>query len=159
MRVSETCPRCGYIFSRYRNPLPAVDIIIEYQGQGLVLIERQKPPHGWALPGGFVEYGESLEEAAVREAREETGLAVHLLGQFHSYSHPRRDPRRHVITTVFVARGTGLPEAASDARSLAIFAPAELPPNLAFDHHQILQDYLNVRKAWLARDVDDEGDG
>ena len=157
MSVSETCPRCGYIFTRYRNPLPTVDIIIEYRDQGLVLIERQKPPQGWALPGGFVEYGESLEEAAVREAREETGLEVKLLGQFHSYSAPHRDPRQHVITTVFVARGTGHLEAASDARSLAVFSPDKLPPNLAFDHNQILEDYLKARKAWLARDVNDEG--
>ena len=94
MRVSETCPQCGHRFSRYRNPTPTVDIIIEYQSQGLVLIERQKPPYGFALPGGFVEYGESLEEAAVREAKEETGLDVKLLGQFHSYSDPHRDPRQ-----------------------------------------------------------------
>ena len=152
MQVTETCPQCGFIFGRYRNPVPAVDIIIEYQDQGLVLIERQNPPHGWALPGGFVEYGESLEEAAVREAREETGLEVQLLGQFHSYSDPQRDPRQHIITTVFVARGTGHPKAASDARSLAIFPVDELPPNLAFDHHQILQDYLKVRQAWLCCD-------
>ncbi len=152
MRVTEACPQCGHIFTRYRNPVPTVDIIIEYQDQGLVLIERQKPPYGWALPGGFVEYGETLEEAAVREAKEETALDVQLLGQFHSYSDPRRDPRQHTITTVFVARGTGNPEAASDARSLAIFPPAELPSPLAFDHQHILQDYLKVRKTWLSRD-------
>jgi 8-oxo-dGTP diphosphatase len=151
MRVTETCPRCGHIFSRYLNPLPAVDIIIEYEDQGLVFIERQKPPHGWALPGGFVEYGESLEAAAVREAGEETGLIVRLLGQFHSYSDPGRDPRQHIITTVFVARGTGHPQAASDARSLAIFPPEELPSPLAFDHEEILQDYRKVRESWLSR--------
>jgi ADP-ribose pyrophosphatase YjhB (NUDIX family) len=155
MRVSETCPQCGYIFSRYRNPLPAVDIIIEYQDQGLVLIERQKPPYGWALPGGFVEYGESLEEAARREAKEETGLDVTLLGQFHSYSDPARDPRQHVITMVFVAKAQGHPQAASDARSLAIFSAADLPSQLAFDHSRILQDYLKVRKAWLSRPAGD----
>ena len=152
MPVTETCPQCGYIFNRYRNPVPTVDIIIEYQDQGVVLIERQKPPYGWALPGGFVEYGESLEVAAVREAEEETGLAVQLLGQFHSYSDPHRDPRQHTITTVFVARGQGRPRAASDARSLAIFPPEELPSHLAFDHERILQDYLKVRKSWLSRD-------
>ncbi len=154
MRVTEACPQCGHIFTRYRNPVPTVDIIIEYQDQGLVLIERQKPPYGWALPGGFVEYGETLEEAAVREAKEETALDVQLLGQFHSYSDPRRDPRQHAITTVFVARGTGHPKAASDARSLEIFPPAELPSQLAFDHQRILQDYLKVRKTWLSRDSD-----
>jgi 8-oxo-dGTP diphosphatase len=83
MRVT-ACPQCGHKFSRYRSPVPTVDIILEYQDQGLVLVERQKPPYGWALPGGFVEYGETLEEAAVREAKEETGLTVDLLGQFHS---------------------------------------------------------------------------
>jgi 8-oxo-dGTP diphosphatase len=116
-----------------------------------VLIERQKPPYGFALPGGFVEYGESLEEAAVREAKEETGLDVKLLGQFHSYSDPHRDPRQHNITTVFVARGAGTPQAASDAKSLAIFSPDDLPSPLAFDHAQILQDYLQVRHQWLSR--------
>ena len=136
---------------RYRNPFPTVDIIIEYEDQGLVLIERQKPPLGWALPGGFVEYGENLEEAAVREAKEETCLEVKLLGQLHSYSDPQRDPRHHTITTVFVALGTGTPEAASDAKSLAIFPVDKLPQNLAFDHSKILQDYLRVRQAWLAR--------
>ena len=105
----ETCPRCGCQIRRYRNPFPTVDIIIEYGDQGLVLIERQKPPYGWAMPGGFVEYGESLEAAAVREAKEETGLEVQLLGQLHSYSDPQRDPRHHTITTVFVALGTGTP--------------------------------------------------
>jgi 8-oxo-dGTP diphosphatase len=151
MRVTESCPQCGHFFSRYRNPVPAVDIIIEYQDQGLVLIERQKPPYGWALPGGFVEYGESLEEAAVREAREETSLEVELMGQFHTYSDPDRDPREHIITTVFVARATGTPQAADDARRLAIFSPEDLPAQLAFDHDRILADYVKVRQAWLAR--------
>lgn len=151
MRVTETCPQCGYEITRYRNPVPTVDIIIELQDQGLVLIERQKPPYGWAIPGGFVEYGESLEEAALREAKEETGLTVKLLGQFHSYSAPDRDPRQHTITTVFVACATGTPQAASDARSLAIFSPDDLPGPLAFDHARILQDYLQVRPEWLSR--------
>jgi 8-oxo-dGTP diphosphatase len=155
MRITETCPQCGHRFTRYRNPVPAVDIIIELQSerldQGLVLIERQKPPHGWALPGGFVEYGESLEEAAVREAKEETGLEVKLLGQFHCYSAPNRDPRQHVITTVFVACAVGIPRAASDAQALAIFSPEALPSPLAFDHDRILRDYLRVRQDWLSR--------
>jgi 8-oxo-dGTP diphosphatase len=129
MLTEEKCPKCGFVTRRHRNPVPTVDIIIEYQDQGLILIERANPPHGWALPGGFVDYDESLEAAAIREAREETGLTVTLLGQFHTYSDPRRDPRRHTITTVYVAQGFGAPKAASDARGLAVFAPEQLPPS------------------------------
>jgi ADP-ribose pyrophosphatase YjhB (NUDIX family) len=151
MVVEEICPQCGHRSRRYHNPVPTVDIIIEYRDQGLVLIERGKPPWGWALPGGFVEYGESLEDAARREAREETGLEVDLLGQFHTYSDPRRDPRQHTITTVYVARGRGVPQAASDARALAVFAPENLPGVLAFDHARILADYLQVRREWLVK--------
>ena len=151
MLTEEKCPRCGCMTRRRRNPVPTVDIIIEYQDQGLVLIDRANPPHGWALPGGFVDYGESLEAAAIREAREETGLTVTLLGQFHTYSDPRRDPRQHTITTVYVAQGFGAPRAADDARNLAIFAPEQLPPVLAFDHRLILAEYLKVRPQWLAK--------
>ncbi len=149
--MEEACPQCGHRTRRYRNPVPTVDIIIEYQDQGLVLIERAKPPWGWALPGGFVEYGESLEDAARREAQEETGLEVELLGQFHTYSDPQRDPRQHTITTVYVARGRGALQAASDARSLEVFAPENLPGVLAFDHARILADYLQVRRQWLQK--------
>lgn len=149
--MEEICPQCGHRSRRYRNPVPTVDIIIELQDQGLVLIERGQPPWGWALPGGFVEYGESLEVAARREAREETGLTVELLGQFHTYSDPGRDPRQHTITTVYVAWAQGSPQAASDARALAVFAPEQLPEVLAFDHARILADYLQVRRDWLKK--------
>jgi 8-oxo-dGTP diphosphatase len=149
--VEEKCPRCGFVLLRHRNPVPTVDIIIELRDQGLVLIQRANPPYGWALPGGFVDYGESLEDAARREAREETGLTVALLGQLHTYSDPRRDPRQHTISTVFVASAQGTPRAADDARSLAIFAPADLPRPLAFDHARILADYLKVRPEWLEK--------
>lgn len=127
----------------YKNPFPAVDLIIEIEGKGLVLIERLNPPHGWALPGGFVDYGESLEQAAIREAKEETCLDIELLGQLHTYSDPGRDPRMHCISTVFVARATGIPKAEDDAKSVALFPKDRLPETMAFDHRQILQDYLD----------------
>ena len=127
----------------YKNPIPAVDLIIEIEGQGLVLIERRNPPPGWALPGGFVEVGESLEQAAIREAKEETCLDVELLGQFHTYSDPHRDPRMHCISTVFVAKATGTPKAEDDAKSVALYPKDRLPDILAFDHRKILDDYLN----------------
>jgi 8-oxo-dGTP diphosphatase len=127
----------------YQNPVPAVDLIIEIEGKGLVLIERRNPPPGWALPGGFVEVGETLEQAAVREAKEETCLDVELLGQFHTYSDPKRDPRMHCISTVFVARATGTPKAEDDAKACAIYPKDQLPDVLAFDHRRILSDYLS----------------
>ncbi len=151
MQAEEKCPRCGYVSRRHHNPTPTVDIIIEYRNQGLILIERANPPFGWALPGGFVDYGESLEDAARREAREETSLEVTLLGQLHTYSDPRRDPRQHTISTVFVAQGCGDPRAADDARHLEIFPPAALPDQMAFDHARILADYLKVRQDWLKK--------
>ncbi len=151
MKTPEKCPECGQDVLRYRSPVPTVDILIEIPRQGIVLIQRANPPLGWALPGGYVDYGESLETAACREALEETGLRVELLGQFHTYSDPRRDPRQHNITTVFVARASGTPKAADDARSLEIFRPEDLPREMAFDHAAILADYLKVRRAWVAK--------
>lgn len=133
----------------YKNPVPAVDLIIEIEGKGLVLIERLNPPPGWALPGGFVEVGESLEQAAVREAKEETCLDVELLGQFHTYSDPKRDPRMHCISTVFVARATGTPRAEDDAKSVALYPKDQLPEVLAFDHRKILADYL--KSSWCQK--------
>ncbi len=129
----------------YKHPAVAVDIIIELPDHNLVLIERKNPPMGWALPGGFVDYGESLESAAVREAREETSLEVELLAQFHTYSQPDRDPRGHCISTVFLARADGTPQAADDAKNCGVFAKDDLPHNMAFDHRQILEDYLENR--------------
>ncbi len=130
----------------YRNPTPTVDIIIEMEAGGVVLIERANPPQGWALPGGYVDYGESLEQAAVREAKEETSLEVRLLGQFHTYSDPARDTRQHNISTVFVAQASGAPKAASDAKALGVFSKDNLPEPLAFDHAAILEDYFSIRE-------------
>ena len=128
----------------HRNPLPTVDIIIEYLG-GLVLIERRNPPPGWALPGGFIDYGESAEQAAAREAKEETGLDLADLRQFRVYSDPGRDSRFHTITTVFTARGSGRLAAADDAAEARVFATTDLPAVMAFDHRRIIEDYLSGR--------------
>lgn len=132
----------------YRNPIPAVDIIIELidrPHRPIVLIERLNPPHGWAIPGGFVDYGESIETAARREAQEETGLAVELIEQFHVYSNPNRDPRQHTVGIVFLATAQGKPAAGDDAKHLDVFNPWQIPDNLCFDHDKILQDYLRYR--------------
>ncbi len=125
-----------------RNPYPTVDIIIEIEG-GIILIERKNPPLGWALPGGFVDWGESLEDAALREAREETSLGVRLARQFHSYSDPKRDPRHHTITTVFIATAYGRPKARDDAKNLGVFKKDNLPSPIAFDHADIINDYFS----------------
>lgn len=127
-----------------RNPVPTVDVIIsliDRPHQPIILIERKHPPYGWALPGGFVDYGESLESAARREAKEETGLDVHLVHLFHVYSSPQRDQRQHTISVVFLAEATGQPRASDDAKNLDIFFLWELPEVLCFDHGQILEDY------------------
>jgi ADP-ribose pyrophosphatase YjhB (NUDIX family) len=138
---------------KYRNPFPTVDIIIEVKdgrkSRGIVLIERRNPPPGWALPGGFVDYGETLEAAAVREAREETSLEVELVGQLGAYSDPSRDPRFHTISTVFLARASGKPRGADDARRAAVFDPRDRSLPLAFDHRRILDDYLKIAKGAL----------
>ena len=126
----------------FKNPVPTVGIIIEQDG-GIILIERKNPPYGGALPGGLVDYGESLESAACREALEETGLIVDLLGQFHTYSDPGCDSRQHTISTVFIARATGNPQAGSDARKAGLFTKNTLPKKLAFDHALILKDYFD----------------
>ena len=127
--------------SKYRNPVPTVDIIIGYM-DGIILIKRKNPPAGWAIPGGFVDYGETLEHAAVREAKEETGLKVKLIRQFHAYSDPKRDPRQHTISTVFIAEASGKAKAGDDAAEFGVFNKDNMPDNIAFDHRKILNDYF-----------------
>jgi 8-oxo-dGTP diphosphatase len=131
------------------TPLIAADVIIELvdrPDRPIVLIERRNPPPGWAIPGGFVDVGEALETAAVREAREETALEVRLKALLGCYSDPRRDARGHTVSAVYVAEASGEPEARDDARALAVFSPDRLPSPLAFDHAQILADYLAYRR-------------
>jgi 8-oxo-dGTP diphosphatase len=134
------CPKCGALVKAYRNPFPTVDIIIRVENK-IVLIERRQAPSGWALPGGFVDYGESLEAAALREAREETGLELKNLRQFGAYSDPQRDPRQHNISFVFTADGEGALRGGDDAARAALFSLDELPEPLCFDHARILADY------------------
>ena len=141
---SLVCPSCGTSVVRYRNPIPTVDIIIEIDG-GIVLIERKNPPHGWALPGGFVDYGETLEQAAVREVFEETGLKASGLRLLGCYSDPSRDSRMHTISSVYVAIANGKPTGSDDAIQARIFRIDDLPENLCFDHGVIISDYVRQK--------------
>lgn len=127
------------------GPYATVDAIIEMK-EGIVLIERSNPPYGLALPGGFVDYGESLEEAIQREAMEETGLTLKNLRQFHTYSAFGRDPRFHTISTVFTSQGQGIPRSGDDAKGLKIIRYSELMNfDYAFDHKDVIKDYLNYK--------------
>jgi len=135
------CPHCQSTIKVYKYPIPTVDIIIEIDTR-IVLIKRKNPPFGWALPGGFVDYGESFEEAAIREAKEETGLEVVNLHQFHTYSQPDRDERFHTASTVFIAQADGTPKGMDDAAEARLYSREDLP-SLAFDHEKILADYYN----------------
>lgn len=132
----------------YRNPAPTVDIIIELidrPSRPIILIERANKPYGWAIPGGFIDYGESAETCAVREAEEEVSLKVELLEQFQVYSQPNRDLRQHTIAIVFIATAKGEPKAADDAKNLGVFQQWEIPTNLCFDHDRIIQEYWRYR--------------
>lgn len=135
---------------KFKNPIPTVDIIIEMEHSGgqpeIVLIKRKNPPYGWALPGGFVEYNESLEQAAKREAKEETSLDIQIVSQMFTYSDPMRDPRFHTITTVYIARANGTPEANDDAAEIGVFSRGKIDFPLAFDHAKILEDYFQRRE-------------
>ncbi|MFT4571927.1 MAG: 8-oxo-dGTP diphosphatase [Candidatus Binatia bacterium] len=128
-----------------KGPFLAADMIIELGEGRIVLIERKNPPHGWAIPGGFVDLGESLERAAVREAKEETSLDVELLEFLYAYSDPARDPRHHTVTAVFIGRAEGTPVAADDATNARIVTAESLPRHLAFDHDRVLADYFAFR--------------
>lgn len=133
-----------------RTPLVAADVIIELTdraGRPIVLIERRHPPHGWAVPGGFVDIGETVEHAALREAREETGLQVRLRILLGCYSDPRRDPRGHTVSLVYIGEAAGVPRAQDDARSVGVFDIGRFPAELAFDHARILADYAAFRGA------------
>ena len=140
--TTNKCPYCGNEIEQHRHPYPTVDIIIEMGRGKIILIKRKNPPFGWALPGGFVDYGESLEEAAIREALEETSLHITLTAQLHTYSDPARDQRKHTITTVYLAKAQGKPKAADDAEDIGIFTKDTLPRPLAFDHEKIVSKYF-----------------
>jgi len=126
-RIRLVCEKCSYV--HYRNPIPTVDIIIK-KDEGIVLVNRN------------VDYGESLEDAAIREAKEETNLDINTLKQFHTYSDPKRDPRCHTVSTVFIGKGEGELKASDDAKEVRIFKKEEIPSGLAFDHKRILEDYF-----------------
>jgi len=128
-----------------RNPLPTADVIIEV-GDRIVLVRRKYPPEGWAIPGGFVETGETVESAAVREALEETGLPVTLVALLGVYSDPARDPRHPTISTVYVGRANGAPAGGDDAAEARLFSEADLPSPIAFDHAAILADYFRYKR-------------
>jgi len=134
------------VFKIQNGPFTTVDAIIEVD-DGIVIIERSNPPFGFALPGGFVDYGESLEDAVIREAKEEVGLELTGLKQFHTYSMPLRDPRFHTIGTVFLAKAKGKPQAGDDAAGLKVVSLKEIEKlEFAFDHKKILQDYIKYKQ-------------
>lgn len=128
-----------------KGPRPTVDVIIEVAG-GIVLIRRRHPPLGWAIPGGFVDEGERVEDAARREMREETGLDVELVELLGVYSDPERDARGHTVSTVFVGRAAGHPHGGDDAAEAAVYSPTTMPAPIVFDHATILADYVRYRR-------------
>lgn len=142
------CPNCG-VEIKPRNPLLTVDVIFEI-GDGILLIERKNQPYGWALPGGFVEYGETVETAVKREAMEETNLEPANLYLFGVYSSPDRDPRFHTVSIVYVATARGeYIRAGDDAKDAKIFTKETLPENIVFDHRRIINDYFRWKRSWI----------
>ena len=136
------------------TPLIATDVIIHQEGQSwrsIVLIKRKNPPVGWAIPGGFVDIGETVEHAAVREAKEETGLEVTLQDLLGLYSEPNRDPRGHVVSAVYIGTGRGQMVAADDASTVDVFSVDQLPRPMAFDHAQVMKDYIHYLERLPAR--------
>lgn len=138
----------------FKNPIPTVDVIIEI-GQGIVLIRRKNPPHGWALPGGFMDVGETAEAAARREAAEETGLSVTLETLLSVYSDPSRDPRQHTMTVAYIATAQGEPVGMDDAAEAKIFKLDALPSPIVFDHAQIIADFIRYRKTGVRPNPED----
>jgi len=141
------------VMAAFKNPVPTVDCIVELPGDRIVLIKRKNPPEGWALPGGFVEEGEPLHTACVREVHEETGLEVDLSEQFFTYSDPARDPRRHTISTVFIGWAEGEPRGGDDAAEARGFKLDQLPQPLAFDHAAIIADYVAYKRSGKRRKI------
>ncbi len=135
------CPHCGTVVELYRYPFPTVDAVV-IRDRRVLMIERKNAPEGWALPGGFVDYGETAETAVSRELREETGLGTSSLTLLGVYSAPGRDPRFHTLTVVYMAQAEGEAVAGDDARGLRWWPVDSLPANIAFDHRQIIQDAL-----------------
>ncbi len=147
MSEYKQCPHCGQPILYYRNPVPTVDIIIFTPPAHILLVQRKNPPLGWALPGGFVDYGESVHTAARREAKEETGMDVVLDSLLGVYSHPDRDPRQHTMSTVFVAHAPAdrSPLAGDDAINVSFFPFTDLP-EMVFDHRRILEDFITEKR-------------
>lgn len=143
MKTKILCPNCKTHIEIYKNPLPTVDVILYNEKKEVLLIKRKNPPFGWAIPGGFVDIGESVEQAAKREIFEEVGLNINLQGIFGVYSSPDRDPRQHTVTTVFYAKipKDQTPSAGDDAKEYKFFSLEKLP-QMAFDHEIILKDFL-----------------
>ena len=139
---------------QYKNPTPTVDCIVQLSGDRIVLIKRSNEPIGWALPGGFVDEGESLHAACIREVREETGLEVDLTEQFFTYSDPARDPRKHTISTVFIGWAQGDPKGSDDAADAKAFPIDAIPlSELVFDHATIVSDYLTYKRTGKRRKI------
>jgi 8-oxo-dGTP diphosphatase len=136
-----------------KGPSLTVDCIIELPGDRIVLVRRAKAPLGWALPGGFVDDGESLHDACVREVKEETGLSVDLTEQFFTYSEPERDSRRHTVSTVYIGWAEGSPKGGDDAAEALAFAHGEIPAELCFDHATILADYFAYKRTGRRRKI------